>query len=260
LHSNQTIGTLILPMLFDLKASMAQLQSEIITCNKCARLRVHCSRIAEAKRKSYQGWEYWGKPVPSFGPVDAKVLIVGLAPGAHGANRTGRMFTGDRSGDFLYRALHETGFANQPTSVSADDGLDLIDCYITAPVHCAPPDNKPTPTEFATCRPFLVRELSLLNRLRVVVTLGGLAHRAYLSILKDAGKIKTLAKYPFGHGQVYDIADGLPPILCCYHPSQQNTQTGRLTADMLRQIFQSARDLVTVNTPNHTAADERESL
>ena len=182
-------------MLFDLKFSMAQLQSEIIACNKCARLRVHCSRIAEAKRKSYQDWEYWGKPVPSFGPVDAKVLIVGLAPGAHGANRTGRMFTGDRSGDFLYRALYETGFANQPTSVSADDGLDLIDCYITAPVHCAPPDNKPTSAEFATCRPFLERELGLLNRLRVVVTLGGLAHRAYLSILKDAGKIKTLARH-----------------------------------------------------------------
>jgi uracil-DNA glycosylase family 4 len=228
---------------------MESLQSEIVRCNRCTRLRDHCRRIAEVKRKSYQDSRYWGKPVPSFGSVDCSVLIVGLAPGAHGANRTGRMFTGDRSGDFLYRALYDAGFATQPTSVSADDGLGLIDCLITAPVHCAPPDNKPDVAEFAACRPFLERELVLLSRLQVVVVLGGLAHKAYLSILKDAGNVKSFTQYPFSHGAVHRPAPDLPTLLCCYHPSQQNTQTGRLTAEMMLDVFQTARKLVDPNSP-----------
>lgn len=190
--------------------------------------------------------------MPSFGPFDAKVLLIGLAPGAHGANRTGRMFTGDRSGDFLYRALYETGFANQPTSVAADDGPALTDCYITAPVRCAPPDNKPNPLEFDACRPFLKRELALLPSVQVVVALGNLALQAYLRVLRDAGRIEKFSPYPFGHGAVYRIQADLPALLCCYHPSQQNTQTGRLTADMMRALLWEARRLAGLRTPRNT--------
>jgi uracil-DNA glycosylase family 4 len=207
------------------------------------------------KRKSYQNCDYWGKPVPSFGPFDAKVLLIGLAPGAHGANRTGRMFTGDRSGDFLYRALHQTGFATQPTSVSVGDGLELTDCYITAPVRCAPPDNKPNPLEFDSCRPFLKRELALLPSVRVVVALGNLAHNSYLNVLRESGHIEKFSPYPFGHGVVYRIQAGLPALLCCYHPSQQNTQTGRLTADMMREALFEARRLAGLGTPANTGTD-----
>lgn len=230
----------------DAAKTIAQLQLEVTACNLCPRLQEHCLRIAEVKRKAYKDWTYWGKPVPSFGAIDAKVLLIGLAPGAHGANRTGRMFTGDRSGDFLYKALHETGFANQPTSETADDGLKLIDCYITAPVRCAPPDNKPTTEEFARCRPFLERELVLLTQIRVVVVLGGLALRTYLGVLKDIGRVNSLASHPFGHGRVHRIAEDLPVVLCCYHPSQQNTQTGRLTADMMRQTMLTARQFASL--------------
>lgn len=190
--------------------------------------------------------------MPSFGPIDAKVLLIGLAPGAHGANRTGRMFTGDRSGDFLYRALYETGFANQPISVDRADGLALTDCYITAPVRCAPPDNKPNPLEFETCRPFLRRELALLPSVRVVVALGNLALQAYLRVLKDAGRIEKFSPYPFGHGVVYRIQADLPALLCCYHPSQQNTQTGRLTADMMRRSLFEARRLAGLSASKNT--------
>ena len=223
--------------------ALSQLESEIVACSRCSRLREHCLRVAKNKRKSYQNCDYWGKPVPSFGPFDAKVLLIGLAPGAHGANRTGRMFTGDRSGDFLYRALHETGFASQSTSVSADDGLQLADCRITAPVHCAPPDNKPSSQEFDACRPFLRRELELLPEVRVVVALGHLALRAYLGVLKEAGRIENFSAYPFSHGSVHQVEAELPALLCCYHPSQQNTQTGRLTAEMMRLILFEARRL-----------------
>lgn len=223
--------------------SLALLQSEVIACNRCPRLREHCIRIAQTKRKSYQNCDYWGKPVPSFGPIDAKVLLIGLAPGAHGANRTGRMFTGDRSGDFLYRALYETGFASQPTSISVRDGLELTDCYITAPVRCAPPGNRPSPQEFDACRPFLERELALLHQVRVVVALGNLALGAYLRVLKNAGRIEKLSAYPFGHGVVHHRDAALPALVCCYHPSQQNTQTGRLTADMMRETLLAARSL-----------------
>lgn len=207
------------------------LQDEIASCHKCPRLVAHCQEIARVKRRAYRDQEYWGRPVPSFGDPKAALLIVGLAPGAHGANRTGRMFTGDRSGDFLYRALYETGFANQPESVSSTDGLKLTNCYITAPVHCAPPDNKPTREEIETCREYLRRELVLLKNVRVVVVLGRIALDAYRAI-------RELPRLDFAHGLVHDLD---PTLICSYHPSQQNTQTGRLTAEMLRQVFEEAR-------------------
>ena len=196
------------------------------------------------KRRAYLDWEYWGKPVPSFGDPKARVLIVGLAPGAHGANRTGRMFTGDRSGDYLYRALHETGFASQAESSSREDGLVLHDVWITAAAHCAPPDNKPLPEEFAACQPFLRRELAILRpQLKVVVALGKLAADAYLGILKQEGQIASRAAYRFGHGVEHQLN---PLLLCSYHPSQQNTSTGRLTHEMLHGIFARARTLLRV--------------
>ncbi len=212
------------------------LQNEIVSCRKCPRLIAHCQEIAKVKRRAYRDQEYWGKPVPGFGDPDAELLIVGLAPGAHGANRTGRMFTGDRSGEYLYRALYETGFANQPTSISRDDGLELLNCYITAPVHCAPPDNKPTREEIATCIDYLRREIPLLKNLRVVVVLGRIALDAYRTV-------QQLPRLGFGHGLVHDQLN--PPVICSYHPSQQNTQTGRLTAEMLRNVFELASQRIT---------------
>jgi uracil-DNA glycosylase family 4 len=183
--------------------------------------------------------------VPGFGDPAARLLIIGLAPGTHGANRTGRMFTGDRSGDFLYRALYEAGFANQPSSISRDDGLILHDAYIAAPVRCVPPDNKPTLAEIHACRSFLERELALLTRVELVVVLGGIALQAYLAILRDEGRIKARSAFPFGHGLTFATHRGGPLVLASYHPSQQNTSTGRLTAAMLAAIFLRARHLLT---------------
>lgn len=174
----------------------------------------------------------------------ARVLLVGLAPGAHGANRTGRMFTGDRSGDFLYRALWETGFASQPESLSNADGLQLQDAYITAALRCVPPDNKPNLDEILECRPFLLREIQLLERVQVVVALGNIAHQAYLSVLQQTGKITSRSAFPFGHGKVYRPDPDGPMLLTSYHPSQQNTSTKRLTATMLRDLFEQARGLL----------------
>jgi uracil-DNA glycosylase len=225
------------------QAALNVLNREVIACERCPRLRRYCEEVARVKRRAYLDWDYWGKPVPGFGDPKARVLLIGLAPGAHGANRTGRMFTGDRSGDFLYRALYETGFASQPESRSREDGLKLRDVYITASVRCAPPDNKPSLEEFANCRPYLEREIELLKTVRVVVTLGSLAHRTYLSILRDRGLIPSLAKFPFGHQRVYRTVPGLPALLASYHPSQQNTSTGKLTATMLREVFDHARGL-----------------
>ena len=182
--------------------------------------------------------------MPGFGDPAARLLIVGLAPGAHGANRTGRMFTGDRSGEFLYRALWEAGFANQPNSLSRDDGLRLRDAYITAPVRCVPPDNKPLREEILNCRPFLVRELALLKKVRVVVTLGGIGLDAYLSVLQDAGKIKSRATFRFAHGAEYETHVSGPLVLASYHPSQQNTSTGKLTSGMLHDIFARVRQIL----------------
>ena len=220
------------------------LNTEIVSCALCPRLVQHREEIGRVRRKAYQGQQYWSRPVPGFGDPQAKLLILGLAPGAHGANRTGRMFTGDRSGEFLYRALWETGFASQPESVSCHDGLRLINAYIAAPVRCAPPDNMPTLDEIRACRPYLERELALLIEVRVVVALGGIALNAYLSVLQDAGRIKSRAAFRFGHGVRYLPFQGGPFVLACYHPSQQNTSTKRLTREMLRNIFLQARDLL----------------
>lgn len=219
------------------------LEAEIANCRKCARLAEYREHIGVIRRRAYRDHEYWAKAVPGFGDAQARVLIIGLAPAAHGANRTGRMFTGDRSGEFLYRALYENGFANQPSSIGVNDGLHLTDAYITAPVRCAPPDNKPTPDELLTCRPYLVRELDLLSRVKVVVVLGGIALNAYISVLRERGAAIRRAAYPFGHGLEYQLYPAGPRVLTCYHPSQQNTSTKRLTARMLRDVFARARAL-----------------
>ncbi len=194
------------------------------------------------KRKAYRNCDYWGKPVPSFGDPAARLLILGLAPGAHGANRTGRMFTGDRSGEFLYRSLHRAGFASQPDSRASNDGLRLCDAWITAAAHCAPPDNKPAPQELRNCRPFFARERELLTNLRLIVALGKIAADTDLAELRDSGTITRLSLYPFGHGALY--RDLKPALLCSYHPSQQNTSTGRLTQEMLDAIFAKARRML----------------
>lgn len=217
------------------------LQQEIIHCARCPRLRAHSAEIAQQKRRAYRDWEYWGRPVPSFGDPAARVVIVGLAPGAHGSNRTGRMFTGDKSGDILYRVLHRTGFASQPASNSRDDGMVLRDLYITAAAHCAPPGNKPTPDELRNCRPHLERELALLTNMRVVVALGKIAFDVYLDILRGQGVIASRAPYVFGHELEYQIAPGAPRLISSYHPSQQNTSTGKLTEPMLTAVFRRAR-------------------
>jgi uracil-DNA glycosylase family 4 len=220
------------------------LQQRVTRCEICPRLREHCCQIAKVKRRAFLNWDYWGKPVPSFGDPNGRLLLIGLAPAAHGANRTGRMFTGDSSGDFLYGALHRAGVASQPDASSRDDGLELHDVYITAAVRCAPPDNKPSPAEFAACRPYLVEELTLMPNVRVVVALGKLAAESYLTILASRGDIARRSAYPFGHNIGHPMPTGLPYLLCSYHPSRQNTQTGRLTAAMFDGIFRRARKLL----------------
>lgn len=219
-------------------------QQQVVACRLCPRLLVYCEQVAKQKRRAYRDEQYWGKPVPAFGDPGAAVVVIGLAPAAHGANRTGRMFTGDRSGDFLYRALYKTGFASQPESLRRADGLTLKGVWITAPVRCAPPDNKPTPVELRTCRPYLEHELDLLPNVRVVVVLGRIAMNVYLSILKDRGVIRSRAAFPFGHNVVHITCPGQPRLICSYHPSQQNTSTGRLTEAMLREVFERARTLL----------------
>ncbi len=228
----------------DARLSLRILNEEIINCFRCPRLVAHREEIGRIQRRAYKGQTYWSRPVPGFGDPAARLLIVGLAPGAHGANRTGRMFTGDRSGEFLYRALWETGFANQPDSLSREDGLKLTDAYITAPVRCAPPDNKPDLEEILACRPYLVRELALLKRVRVVVALGSIGLNAYLAVLQDAGQISSRAAFRFGHGLCYSAFPNGPTIIASYHPSQQNTSTKRLTAEMLRAVFAQAKEMI----------------
>lgn len=217
------------------------LQNEIVSCCRCPRLREHCANIAATRRRAYREWEYWGRPVPAFGDPSAAVLILGLAPGAHGSNRTGRMFTGDTSGATLYRVLYKTGFASQPESVSRDDGLVLRDAFITASARCAPPGNKPTREEIRNCRPFFERELDLLTNVRVVVALGKIAFDNYLDILKSRGIISSRAAFSFGHNREFHIAPGQPLLISSYHPSQQNTSTGKLTEKMLIEVFRKAR-------------------
>ena len=225
------------------------LNETIVACRKCPRLMHYREDIARTKRRAFADWDYWGKPVPGFGDPHAQLLILGLAPAAHGANRTGRMFTGDRSGDFLYRALHTTGFANQPTSVRRGDGLALTNAYISTAVRCAPPDNKPLPTEFQNCRPYLETELDILKP-KAILALGGFALAAYLRILKNGGVISSRTQYPFRHGAVYRFPGDLPRIFTSYHPSQQNTFTGRLTHVMLTRVLRRIRDYLATTTGN----------
>ena len=222
---------------------LSTLQETITACRLCPRLCDYTAKVAETKRRAYRDWDYWGRPVPSFGDPQARVMILGLAPGAHGSNRTGRMFTGDRSGDILYKVLHKTGFASQASSVSREDGLTLTGAYITASAHCAPPGNKPLPEELRNCRPYLVQELDLLSNLRVVVCLGKIAWDVYLEILKSRGVIGSRTPFQFGHGAEYETAAGLPRLLGSYHPSQQNTSTGKLTEKMLTDVFRRARKI-----------------
>lgn len=215
------------------------LNQKVIGCTQCRRLTAHCREVALTRRRAWRDWDYWGKPVPSFGDPAARLLIVGLAPGAHGANRTGRMFTGDRSGEFLYRSLYRAGFASQPESNALGDGLTLHDAWITAAAHCAPPDNKPTPEELRTCRPYLTEELKLLAGIQVIVPLGKIAFDACLAVLRDRGQ--KVSGLRFGHRVLHGLD---PNLLCSYHPSQQNTSTGRLTQEMLDQIFLDAASLI----------------
>ncbi len=234
---------------------------EVQVCHRCPRLRQHCDRIAREKRRSYMDWDYWGRPVPNFGGPDRNLLVVGLAPGAHGANRTGRMFTGDRSGDWLYRALYRAGFANQPTSESATDGLRLHDCTITNICRCAPPDNKPRPQELAECHEYLRRTLAIV-RPRVILALGQMAWKSMIRLAADNGWIHPPRPQPkFGHGQSVDwnlkpapgrrVANQLSisrrkviTLVGCYHPSQQNTFTGRLTEKMMDNVFDQINQLL----------------
>jgi uracil-DNA glycosylase family 4 len=225
------------------RTQLELLEREIVDCERCPRLVEHCRNVAVLKRRAYRDWDYWGKPVASFGDPDAWLLIVGLAPGAHGANRTGRMFTGDRSGDFLYGVLHTAGFASRPASVSRDDGMVLRGAYITAAVHCAPPDNKPSREEMAACREYLEREVDLLPNLRVVVALGRLAFDVYLSMLRDRGLIIRRADFEFAHNRLHRTGEGQPLLVSSYHPSQQNTLTGRLTERMLSDVFVRAKEV-----------------
>jgi uracil-DNA glycosylase family 4 len=219
--------------------SLQHVNAAIVTCAKCPRLRQYGAAVAREKRRAFREEDYWGKPVPGFGDPQARLLIVGLAPAAHGGNRTGRMFTGDRSGDFLYAALHRAGFANQPISLSRDDGLTLRGVYIAASGRCAPPDNKPTPEELNQCRPYLVAELRLLKTVRVVVALGKIAFDNVLLVLADRGVEIPRPRPAFGHGVLYRL--GEYTLLGSYHPSQRNTQTGLLTPEMFDRVFEQAR-------------------
>jgi len=223
-------------------AWLTELNAEVVTCVRCPRLVEYREKIAREKRRAYRDCQYWGKPVPGFGDLNARVLILGLAPGAHGSNRTGRPFTGDASGNFMYPVLHETGFASQPTAVCLDDGLKLKDLFITASARCAPPDNKPLPDELANCSEYLDRELTGLKSLKVIVALGKIAFDAYLSHLKRHGLLKSRGNFIFQHGATYRMPDGRV-LLATYHPSNQNTQTGKLTRPMFVRIFKKAAEL-----------------
>lgn len=226
-----------------MSSSLVQLNQEIVSCTKCSRLISYCQKIGREKRRAYMDWEYWAKPVPGFGEANARVLILGLAPGAHGSNRTGRPFTGDGSGYFMYPVLHKAGFASQSTATHRADGLRLKDAYITAAVRCAPPQNKPTPEEIANCSVFLDRELAALKRIKIVIALGRIGFDAYLNYLKRQGVITSKSEYQFGHGLEYQMPDGRL-LICSYHPSMQNTLTGKLTEKMFLQIFLRARKLL----------------
>jgi len=218
------------------------LNTQIIACNLCPRLRAHCTEVAQKRRRAYADWEYWGLPVPSFGDPKARVLALGLAPGAHGSNRTGRPFTGDGSGDFLFPVLHEAGFASQLTATSRDDGMKLNGLWITSVARCAPPGNKPTPEELRNCAPWLDFEMQLLTELRVVVCLGRIAFDGLLAHESRQGPLPKRTSFVFAHGAEYELPGGLIAI-ASYHPSLQNTNTGKLTRPMLLNVFKRARKL-----------------
>jgi uracil-DNA glycosylase len=229
-----------------IESQLRVLNEEIVACRKCTRLVEYREEVARVKRRAFREWEYWGKAVPGFGDPRAQLFILGLAPAAHGANRTGRVFTGDRSGEFLYAALHKAGFANQPTSLHRDDGLKLKNAYIAAAVRCAPPANKPELQEILNCRPYLERELEILQP-RVVLALGKIAWDAYLEILKQEGKIASRAKFVFTHGaEKRPVKDG-PILVGVYHPSQQNTQTGKVTREMYAGVLKRIRRILEEN-------------
>jgi uracil-DNA glycosylase family 4 len=223
--------------------TLAELEAEVVGCRRCPRLVAWREQVARERRAAFAGEEYWGRPVPGFGDPAARVLIFGLAPAAHGGNRTGRVFTGDRSGDWLFAALHRAGFANQPTSTHRDDGLALRDAWIAAAVRCAPPANRPTPQERDACLPWSVRELELLGSIRLIVCLGGFAWDAALRLRAAAGLENPRPRPRFGHDVLFDPGDGLP-LLGCFHPSQQNTFTGRLTEGMMDAVLARARTFV----------------
>jgi uracil-DNA glycosylase family 4 len=229
-------------------ATLNDLNARIIVCERCPRLRTYCAEVARVRRRQYADQEYWGRPVPSFGDPKARVLILGLAPGAHGSNRTGRPFTGDGSGNFLYPVLYEAGFASQPNAVSRNDGMKLTDLQITAVARCAPPANKPTPEELRNCAPWLDEELRLLRNLRVVVCLGKIAFDGLLAHAQRTGQLKSRSAFVFSHGAEYTLPNGLR-VLASYHPSLQNTNTGKLTRPMFLAIFLRARQLADLGEP-----------
>jgi uracil-DNA glycosylase len=221
---------------------LAILNNDVVGCTRCPRLVAYRQQVGREKRRAYLDWDYWARPVPGFGDPHARVFVLGLAPGAHGSNRTGRPFTGDASGKFMYPILYKAGFASQPNADGRNDGLELIDCYITAAVRCAPPNNKPLPAELANCASFLDRELAILKDVRVVVALGKIGFDAYLNHLKRNGVLRSKAGYLFGHAQCYGMPNGVS-LLASYHPSNQNTATGKLTAVMFEAIFRDAKKL-----------------
>jgi len=216
----------------------------VVRCRLCPRLTTYRERIGRDKKREFRDWDYWAKPLPSFGHSSARLLIIGLAPAAHGGNRTGRFFTGDSSGRWLFRALHKAGFANQPTWQRRDDGLQLLDCYITAVLHCAPPDNKPLPREIEQCSVYFDEELKRLENLRVVIGLGKIAFDNYLKGLRRLGVTLPKPLPRFAHNTVHELGSGLPVLIASYHPSRQNTNTGKLTEPMFDAVFQRARQLL----------------
>ena len=223
--------------------SLTVLNQQIIHCTACPRLVTYRNAIAKEKRRQYRDWIYWGKPIPGFGDPNARLYVIGLAPAAHGGNRTGRIFTGDRSGDWLYEALHRFGFANQALSQHKDDGLALSDCYIGAAVRCAPPGNKPLPEEFDACRPYTRQEFRLLKNVRAVVALGKIAFDHYLKACREEGLRPPSPLPRFGHGKLYQLPWNVT-LIGSYHPSQQNTFTGKLTRPMFHSVFRTARDVI----------------
>ncbi|HEX7408967.1 MAG TPA: uracil-DNA glycosylase [Candidatus Binatia bacterium] len=223
-------------------AGLQAVCAEVIVCRRCPRLLDYREHVAREKRRAFRDWEYWGRPLPGFGDPAARIMVIGLAPAAHGGNRTGRIFTGDRSGDWLFETLYRFGFASQPTSTHRNDGLRLTDTYINAAVRCAPPDNKPTREEVNNCQPYLARELQLLRNLRVIIALGRLAFDAYLSTRRALGQPVPPPRPQFAHAEVYELSNVC--LIGSYHPSQRNTQTGMLTHEMFDRVFSAARQLL----------------